>query len=172
MNNKLLLKFLTLFVNDAISSELLLLPYNMFSMEADNMAIYGIGAFYGGKDNYVKDFINEGVACIGWKEEDAPPIFSIMKHMKIGDIVYIKTHPPNIGLSVKAIGIVTNDKISPKSQKLKKGIDVQWIWKGDELIGKVGDGCDAVRNNTLYEEYNPTIQRKIVSLLSSCFRED
>ena len=58
------------------------------------MAIYGIGASYRGTQDVSQDFLNVGLACVGHNEKDAPPLHTILKHFKIGDIVYIKAHPP------------------------------------------------------------------------------
>lgn len=127
------------------------------------MAIYGFGALYGSTDVSAA-FVQHGVACVGWKKEDALPIHSIFRHLKIGDIAFIKAHPPSVGLIIKAVGIVTNDEpVHPKG--LGIGIPVRWIWHGKEIrLGKFKD-CYPVRNLTLYEEHNPKIQKCIIDLL-------
>lgn len=56
------------------------------------MAVFGLGAFHD-TDDMTDDFLSNGVACIGWVPNDAPPLHKIIKHIKIGDIVYIKAHP-------------------------------------------------------------------------------
>jgi len=75
------------------------------------MAIFGLGAFYDGKTDMTDDFVSNGVACIGWSRHDAEPLHNMIRHMKVGDIIYIKAHPPSQGLIIKAIGIILDDVI-------------------------------------------------------------
>lgn len=131
------------------------------------MAIYGIGAYY--DEDMTSVFLKKEVACVGWEEDDAPTLHKIMSHIKIGDIVYIKKYPPNEGLTIKAIGIVADDKVTFIKDVGEACLKVKWIWKGNELIGNIDDKYN-VRQNTLYEEYNPTIQKKIVDLLTASMR--
>ena len=127
------------------------------------MAIYGIGASFGGIDVSPK-FIQKSMAYVGWDEKKAQPLFAILRHFKIGDIVYIKSHPPNIGLIVKAVGIVISDEA--KQDKLGTGIPVKWIWTGEEKLGKFDDKYP-VRNITLYEEFSRKVQMRVLKLLLS-----
>lgn len=125
------------------------------------MAIYGVGAFY--HHDVSGDFVSKGLACVGWDEKDAPSLYKLLKHVKMGDIVYIKSHPPNIGLIIKAVGIVTGD--TPLSDKhLGECLPIEWIWQGHEVIGRVDDQYN-VRNITLYEEFNPEVQKRTIELL-------
>ena len=126
------------------------------------MAIFGIGAMY---DKDVTDvFVDNSVACIGWSYDDAPALHNMMASMKVGDIVYIKSHPPDLGLTIKAIGIVTDNKVMAIEGVGEACVEVEWIWSGKEYIGKLQDKNN-VRNNTLYEEYYPDIQKKVIDLL-------
>ena len=128
------------------------------------MAIYGIGASFNNKDVSPR-FIKDGVACVGWPEKQAQPLHAILKHFKIGDIVYIKSHPPNIGLIIKAVGIVISDKV--KTIELSRiCIQVKWLWIGKKRLGKF---CDKypVRNLTLYEEFSRKVQIQVLKLLLS-----
>jgi len=128
------------------------------------MAIFGIGAYYG--EDVTNVFLKKKVACVGWEEENAPTLHRIMAHIKIGDIIYIKKYPPNEGLTIKAIGIVVDDKLTRISKVGEACIKVKWVWKGDEYIGKIDDKY-VVRTGTLYEEYHPDIQKKIINLLTA-----
>ena len=112
------------------------------------MAIYGIGASYRGTQDVSQDFLNVGLACVGHNEKDAPPLHTILKHFKIGDIVYIKAHPPQIGLIIKAVGIVISDRLK-NDKNLGTGMPVKWVWTGEERLGKFDDKYP-VRNITLY----------------------
>lgn len=130
------------------------------------MAIYGIGALYSPKD-VTGEFIKRGMACIGWDDRAAQPLHGILKHIKVGDIIYIKAHPPQVGLIIKAVGIVVSDKVRAV-KNLGRGIPVRWVWKeaAMERMGKLDDKYP-VRNITLYEEFNSQVQRRIVDLLLS-----
>jgi len=46
------------------------------------------------------------------------------------------------------------------------GIPVRWVWQGEERIGPLEDKYP-VRSITLYEEYNPAIQERVIELLLS-----
>jgi hypothetical protein len=63
------------------------------------MAIYGIGASYSQED-VSQEFIRKGLAYVGWSEADAPPLHAVLRHFKVGDVVYIKAHPPSVGLII------------------------------------------------------------------------
>lgn len=127
------------------------------------MAIFGIGAWYSG-DDMTSIFLEKEVACVGWGEEYAPTLHRIMAHIKIGDIIYIKKYPPSEGLTIKAIGIVADDKVTQIPDVGEACVKVKWAWKGDEYIGKIDDKY-IVHTGTLYEEYNPDVQKKIIDLL-------
>lgn len=128
------------------------------------MAIFGIGAYYG-KD-MTNVFLKKKVACIGWNKDDAPTLHKIMAHIKMGDIIYIKKYPPNEGLTIKAIGIVADDKVTQIPNAGEACIKVKWVWKGEEYIGKIDDKY-IVHTGSLYEEYNPDVQKKIIDLLTA-----
>ena len=129
------------------------------------MAIFGLGAFYGDSEDMASNFLSEGVACIGWSRDDAAPLHSMMKHIKVGDIIYIKAHPPAQGLTIKAVGIVVDDKVFSDPDLGQACVRVRWFWHGSEYIGKLKDRYP-VRNITLYEEYNPSIQHRVIELLA------
>ena len=130
------------------------------------MAIFGLGAMYDGKDDVSQNFLSGGIACVGWSEADAPAAHNMLRHIKIGDIVFLKSFPPNFGLIVKAIGIVTGSE--PREvENLGWGVDVRWLWQGERRIGRLEDKYDPMRGLTLYEEYNPTLQWQLIDLLLS-----
>jgi hypothetical protein len=125
------------------------------------MAVIGIGATY--ERDVSQDFVDRGVACVGWAEEDARPAHSILRATRIGDIVFIKSFAPSIGLTIKPVGIVTDNRVHPV-EGLGVGIDVRWRWTGEERVGKVEDKWP-VRSVTIYEEHHPAIQGKVINLL-------
>jgi hypothetical protein len=124
------------------------------------MAIFGIGATY--ETDVSPQFIKKRLACVGWDKKKAQPLHSLLKHIKIGDLIYIKSHPPSIGLIIKAVGIVTSDEL--QSTDLGTGIPVKWLWTGEKRLGQFDDKYP-VRNITLYEEYSRKVQGAVVDLL-------
>lgn len=126
------------------------------------MAIFGIGATYDNED-VSQDFINNNVACVGWSIDDAPALHEILRCLKVGDIVYIKTAPIGQGIRVKAVGIVTDNTLQ-QIEDLGTGVSVRWIWNGYENIGVIDDKYN-VRNNTLYEEFNKEVQTFVLNLI-------
>lgn len=130
------------------------------------MAIYGIGSHYGSTEDMSQDFINNNCACVGWAQSDAPGLHRAISSIKIGDIIYIKSYPPNVGLIIRAIGIVT-DNIARDyyfSANSGFGVGVKWIWVGE---GKVQfDDKYNVHRNTFYEEFIPEVQDFVLSKIN------
>lgn len=126
------------------------------------MAIFGIGATYG-NDDVSQNFITNNVACVGWGITEAPALHEILRCLKVGDIIYIKTAPIGQGIRVKAVGIVTDNTLH-QINNLGTGVSVRWIWNGYENIGTIDDKYN-VRNNTLYEEFNKEVQTFVLNLI-------
>jgi len=105
------------------------------------------------------------MACIGWNKTDAEPLYSLMATIRVGDIIYIKAHPPQIGLIIKAVGVVTDARLR-LHRTLNYGIKVSWVWSGEERLGHLNDKYP-VRNITLYEEHNSKVAARVISLLLS-----
>jgi hypothetical protein len=134
--------------------------------------IFGIGAFYGGERDVSGDFIREGVACVGWDEQQAPPIYEILRHIRVGDIVYIKSHPSG-RLYLKAVGIV-EDATVQRHGDLGHGVRVRWLWHGEpvQVPYTPAERTYNVRSITLYEEVSPMVQREVLRLLFSALGQD
>ena len=131
------------------------------------MAIWGIGAMYGKKDVTI-DFINNKVACLGWSKEEAPSLYEMIKNVNVGDIIYIKSFSPNVGLKVKAIGIVLDSEIKMISDSLGFGIKVNWLCNLNEHLTIHFNETiyrNNVYNNSLYEEFNVIIRNAILEEL-------
>jgi hypothetical protein len=47
---------------------------------------------------------------------------------------------------------------------LGAGVPVRWVWTGEERFGKLDDKWP-VRSVTIYEEYHPEVQSRIIGLL-------
>lgn len=130
------------------------------------MAIFGIGAFY--SSDVSKYFIDNSMAYVGWSKDEAPSLYEILRIIKLGDIIYIKSAPPGSGLRVKAVGIVVDNETT-ENKVYGTGIKVKWLWTGPEILINIDDKYN-VRNNTLYEEYNKIIQTKILDLIFQNFK--
>lgn len=134
------------------------------------MAIFGIGAYHNA--DVTDDFLRQNIACIGWSRNDAPALYKMINHVKVGDLLYIKSNTPQAGLTIKAVGIVLSDKLQPAPSGDFDGcILVEWLWSGSDRVGRVDDKFN-VRNNTLYEEYNNHIQRHIVEKVIEATEDD
>lgn len=128
------------------------------------MAIFGIGALYD-RDDVSGDFIQQGCACVGWSEDDAPPAHAILRQLRAGDIIFIKSFAPQVGLTIKAVGIVTEGRVRD-IPRLGRGVPVRWVWNGEERVGILDDKWP-VRTVTIYEEQHPGVQGRVLDLLLS-----
>jgi hypothetical protein len=133
----------------------------------NNLAIYGIGAYY--EEDVTDLFLKKKVACVGWDKKDAPALHKIMSHIKTGDIIYIKKYPANEGLTIKAIGTVAEDKLIQVRGLGQACLKMKWVWVGEDYLGLIDDKY-VVRLCTLYEEYNPMVQKKIIELMPSSLK--
>lgn len=125
------------------------------------MAIFGIGAHY--ENDVSGDFLKHKCACVGWQEEHAPPAHDILRHVRTGDIMFIKSFAPHVGLTIKAVGVVTEGRTRPY-QNLGTGVPVRWVWTGEERLGKLDDKWP-VRSVTIFEEHHPIVHARVIELL-------
>ena len=125
------------------------------------MAIFGIGAYY--DRDVSNDFMEQGCACVGWAVDDTPPAHAILRHLRAGDIIFIKSFTPNGGLTIKAVGVVREGKVR-EFPPLGDGVPVRWVWNGEERVGRLDDKWP-VRTVTIYEEYHPDVQNRVMDLL-------
>ena len=136
------------------------------------MAIYGFGAAYSGTEDMTSAFIKAGGAFVGWKRTEAPAAHAMLRQIEIGDVAFLKSFPPSTGLIVKAVGLVTEAGDDIMDWEIGTGVKVSWAFVGardggTKLFGKIGDKADFTRGGTLYREYNPEVQRRIVALILS-----
>jgi len=143
------------------------------------MAVFGAGAYY--DVDVTKDFLEEECFCIGYEKEDASALYEMLRRVKIGDVVYLKSF--NMGkkgesgkIFIKAIGFVVGQGI--KSFTFSNGNDmgygrkVKWIkdfsnredWFELELNSE--ERINNVYANTLYEEYSARIIKNLIILLT------
>ena len=129
------------------------------------MAIFGIGAQF--EEDVSQEFLKRGCACVGWDEDTAPPAHGILRHLRTGDIIFIKSFAPQVGLTVKAVGVVTEGRVRsyPGIESGDRlGVPVRWVWDGEVRIGKLEDKWP-VRSVTIYEEHHPVVQSRVIELL-------
>lgn len=130
------------------------------------MAIYGIGSHYGSTKDMSQEFIDNNCACVGWSRINAPGLHNAINSLKVGDVMYIKSYPPNVGLIVRAIGIVTSNQAKNFvfANDTGYGVSVKWIWVGESRVNF--DDKYNVHRNTFYEEYVPDVQQFILSKIN------
>ena len=124
------------------------------------MAIFGIGATHDYKD-VSQDFIASNVIGVGWNKEEAPELHEYIKSLKVGDIVYIKSTFAGNDITVKAIGIIKDNKIIDDNPLVAIGRNVDWLFDGNFTISRPIEKNN-VRSNTIYEEFHPDIQKEII----------
>lgn len=128
--------------------------------------VFGVGATYDdGSIDQFSSFINHNIICVGWDETTAPAFHAMLAGMSVGDVVFIKSFSPKVGLYIKAIGVVASSSVI--STPFGKARRVLWKHvaktKDDWLkFGRMYDKYDFMRGGTLYPEYNPDIVRKIL----------
>ena len=87
------------------------------------MAVYGIGCYYDGEDLF-EDFLNEGVACMGYEPEAYSYFTGLFKEIKDGDIIFLKSFDMRKKkLKIKAIGYAKAPKFEKKGGDLGHGIN-------------------------------------------------
>ncbi|TKZ34331.1 hypothetical protein [Brachyspira catarrhinii] len=128
------------------------------------MAIFGIGANFDNQD--VSDiFISCSFIGIGWGIESAPDLHEFIKSLKVGDIIYIKSFSPTYSnLKIKGIGLISNSEIlneETSDGNLTIGRNVLWCCKEKFELQKP-NGKNNVRNNSIYEEFDPKVQTIIL----------
>ena len=133
------------------------------------MAIYGIGAYYGGDRGDVSgDFITAEIAGVGWDSQEAPELHNFVRSLKVGDIIYIKAFSPSSSdLVVRGIGLIRDDVLVDSSSSnglVQAGRNIDWKFTNEFRIPKPAERNN-VRANTLYEEFHPDVTSAIISRL-------
>lgn len=127
------------------------------------MTVWGIGAYNKEKKvSRLQEFLDNNCACIGWTEKQAPILYEVLKAVKKGDYIYIKSYYfPKKRLTIKAVGKVKDSKITTKNFQLdsSKGIEVEWFtdFQMEYVKLEKEEARYNVYQNTIYQEYNPRI---------------
>ena len=129
------------------------------------MAIHGVGAYFGDHD-VSPEFIRRKIIGIGWSITDAPDLHEYIKSLKVGDIVYIKSAPLKGDFSIKAIGIISSsvilNDVALSNDTVSIAREVKWI-STKEFKLRRGSEKNNVKLNSLFEEYNPLVQKRIIN---------
>ena len=129
------------------------------------MKVWGIGTCYGGYDDKTSIFLQNNIAAIGWNKNEAIDLYAMMREVKIGDIIYLKSSYPKKGigkiLRIKAVGKVVNPN---KKYDGKSVIGVEYFKKfvPFDLLLKNYKSKSSVYSSTFYQEYNPLIIEKLL----------
>ena len=126
------------------------------------MAIFGIGAYYDG-DDVSDEFIDNEIIGTGWTNIDAPELHEYFSTLKVGDIIYIKAAFGGADITVKAIGIITDNIILTAANHYltQVGRNVRWLNTEKFVIPRPQEKNN-VRSNTVYEEFHPLVQQEII----------
>jgi len=131
------------------------------------MAIFGFGTHFGDRD-VSQSFIKNGIVGTGWGCLDAPDVYQFIGSLKVGDIVFLKSASSGSDITVKAVGIISDENIIPDENtsydpplELGLGRNVRWVSTRTFTIPKP-DGKNNVRANTMYEEFHPDVRAQIL----------
>jgi hypothetical protein len=128
------------------------------------MALFGVGSSYDGRE-LLDEFLALGAACVGWTEAAAPPLHGLLRALKAGDLVYVKSFDSGTGLTLKAVGVVRRGEVRDYG-RTGKGVPVRWAWQGEHRLGKPDDKWP-VRSAALYEEFHPAVHAAVIDLVLS-----
>ena len=136
------------------------------------MKVWGMGSCFRGDGEKIDKFTKNGVAAIGWEEEDAPALYNIVKEMKKDDIIYIKSFIIKTReLRIKAIGKVRSNIMQRRPYlENKNAFEVEWLKTPEDKLPTISLAPEDTRFNiyscTLYPEYNKKISDKIKELIN------
>ncbi len=132
------------------------------------MAVWGIGASLGGSVDVSDDFSERNIAYLGYKKEEAPVFYEMLKKISLGDIVYIKSLPKSgRTLHIKNAGIVTRE-LSEDVQYIDGDIKndtlgVKWLDLQMDLDIEKCDKKYTARSTSLYREYSLFVINEILN---------
>ena len=68
------------------------------------------------------------IAVAVYDKADAPVYHALLRRISNGDVIYLKSFTPQAGLTIKAVGIVTDDTVYEPPGDLGSGVKVRWTW--------------------------------------------
>ena len=124
-------------------------------------AMWGFGFYFGKNRDSRQEFIDNNYVTVNYSEEEAPEFIEMMKEIKAGDIVYLKSWGiRNNKLHIYAIGIVTSEMNTDNNR-----ISVKWLI--DNLKTEITPNKKyRQRVASIYKEYNNDIKKLIFNLLN------
>lgn len=123
-------------------------------------------AFFGIDAHNKGVLLGRSVVCMEKSEEKEVALFNTFRRIRKEDVIFIKNFSHETGLSVKAAGVILSDY--PTENDSEICLPVEWAWKGEKLIDEFGEE-GPLCSDSLYEEYNIWVQRKIMELLPGKF---
>lgn len=126
-----------------------------------------MSAFFGIDANNAEKFLKHGVVCLPNTAERAAALLNTFHSIRAADVIFIKSCTPQIGLRVKAAGVVSSSFAT--ESELGLCLPVEWAWTGDIFIENVGEEL-SLCSDVLYEEHNILVQREIIDLLPGRFQ--
>ncbi len=132
----------------------------------NNVSVWGFGFHFSKIKSKLADFFNNNFICVGYSKDDAPEFIEMMKEIKKGDIVYLKSWQiKGSVLHIKAIGVVTNTFSDTNIYGGDNKIEVDWkVTNIDETV--VANTKYRQRVTSIYKEYNTEISAIIKNLLA------
>ncbi len=127
------------------------------------MAIYGVGAFY--HKDVSDDFIKNNLVGVGWDSNDAPELQDYFRSLKVGDVIYIKSAFGGRDITVKAIGLISDNIIILNNGLVSTGRNVKWLTIEKFIIPRPKEKNN-VRSNTVYEEFHPDVLKEIINRIN------
>lgn len=127
------------------------------------MAIYGIGTKINDRQ-VIDQFFQLNIAGTGWQVNDAADIHELFRSLQIGDIVFLKSCSYSSDITVKGIGIVTDNMIlqSYHHRLIEIGRNIRWLSQNEFRIARPSNTKNNVRTNTIYQEFHPDVVAEIM----------
>lgn len=119
-------------------------------------AVFGIDA------HDAEAFLDQGFVCVDKASEKMTGVLNTFRNIRAEDVIFIKSFTPQAGLQVKAAGIALSDY--PTETEAEVCIPVEWVWRGEKLIGGLDEKCSRC-GAPFYEENNITVQKEIIDLM-------
>ena len=123
-------------------------------------------AFFGMDASQVES-LPEGFACnsgecLICEKRDDIHAHCLFRHLRAGDVVFLKKYTPQSGLVVIAAGVVTPGSLI--ENEAGSCAHVHWEWSGERHTARPED-VDETRGDPVYEEFDLGVQRNIIDLL-------
>lgn len=132
--------------------------------------IYGLSSKQASFPDLRDYFFKHNVIGTPFKEEEAVDIHYLFTHIRVSDLVYLKSHNlyNNDIIKVKGIGLILNNKIF-QIGTLTVAREILWISKEERYLTYPKEIIkNPVHRNFIYAENVPFFQEEILKNLSRC----